>query len=235
MSTVEGHAVTRTQVGAVGPRVAAGASIAVLVTLVAVIGQWVLVGIAPPSGDLVAQMAPTDLAGSVVALVLATFGALVIARGDTRRYGWLMLMTGLTQSVVAVAGHYSLYGLEIGMPLISVAVWIQDLWMVPGMLGLLLLPSLFPDGHFAAGGWRTPVIGAGIGWAVLIVVFVFADRPATNFLFAVDRPPRNPAGVLLVPEIAINTAWLGLSLASLVIAGGSLITRWRRAGHQLRQ
>ena len=208
-----------------------------LVAVASVAGQWVLLGVADAGGVLATQVVPTDLAGSLVALVLGSFGAVVALRGESRAYGWLMLAMGLSLAVIGFAGHFSLYAQETAVPAADVAVWIQDLWMVTPMMGLLLLPSLFPDGRVASSGWRFPVRMAAAAWTVLIVVFALTDRNATNFLMAetIVDPPENPTGVLSIPEMAINVSWLVASLGSIGIGIGSLVTRWRGADAELRE
>lgn len=210
-----------------------------VVAAASAVGRLALFG---PVGRLVEMsgpVLPTDVTGPLVAVVLAVLDGLVVLRGDAQRYGWLMLALGAALAVVGFAGHYSLSALAVapepGWPFTAVAGWVQDLWMVPWLLGLLLLPALFPDGSTASPRWRGPVRLAAWGWVALIVVFVLTERPLTNVFLGMGNPPANPTGVLPIPEMAINLAWVALTLGSIVIGLGSLVTRWRRAGAQLRQ
>jgi signal transduction histidine kinase len=205
-----------------------------VVTALFAAGQWVLlIGPARSQGDVVA---PADFIGSlVVAVALATFGGLIALRGDSARYGWLMLGLGASLSAIQLAGLYSLYLVEAGEPPMSVAVWVQDLWMVPFLLAFLLLPALFPDGTPATPRWRLPVRLAAAGWITLITVFALADRPATNVFEEIESGPANPIGFLPVPMGVVQAAWAALLLISVAIGIGSLVTRWRRADIELRQ
>lgn len=210
-----------------------------LVAAASAVGRWALFGPVGRSVQMSGPVLPTDVTGPLVAVALASLGALVVLRGDARRYGWFMLALGASVAVVGFAGHYSLVALaaspETTLPFTTAAGWVQDLWMVPWFFGLLLLPALFPDGTVASPRWRRPVRLAAWGWVALIVVFVLTERPLTNVFLEVDNPPANPTGVLPVPEMVINIAWLALTLGSIVIGIGSLVTRWRRADAQLRQ
>lgn len=206
-----------------------------LVVLASAVGQGVLLGLARWPPDAATQASPADFADLVVLVVLASFGALVALRSDSRRYGWLMLSTGVAIGVVGSFGLFGLYGLETGAPLDSFAIWIQDLWMVSQLLLLLLLPALLPDGKTASPRWGLPVRVATIAWITLIVLFALAERPATNVFLDLDSPPTNPMGLLPIPMEAFNVTWALLALMSVVIGIGSLVTRWRRADLELRQ
>ncbi|MDP8975646.1 MAG: sensor histidine kinase [Actinomycetota bacterium] len=210
-----------------------------VVVAASAVGRLVLFGPVGRSVEMSGPVLPTDIVGPLVAAALASLGGLVVLRGDARRYGWLMLALAASVGVVGFAGHYSLSALaatpEATWPFTATAGWIQDLWMVSWLLGLLLLPALFPDGTTASSRWRRPVRLAAAGWVALIVMFMLTERTLTNVFLEMDDPPANPTGVLPVPEMAINLAWVALTLASIVIGIGSLVTRWRRAEPQLRQ
>lgn len=211
-------------------------------TVVGVGGQWALASVADPAGILASRVTTSDAGGLLAILALATFGAIVIMRGDSPRYGWLMLTTGAVAALVGMAGSYSLYSFESDVPLARLAIWTQDLWMVWRALLLLLLPALFPDGKVASPGWRIPVKAATAAWIALIVVFLMADRAATNVFLGEDIAarlggaiPSNPTGFIPVPMIVTDIWWALLELASVVIGIGSLITRWRGADVEMRQ
>lgn len=181
---------------------------------------------------------PTDGVEPLLSVALVTLGAMVVVRGRSRRYGWLLLTTGGTVGVVRVAGEYSLYAVSVvadsGLPFAVAAGWVQDLWMVWFLFGFLLLPALFPDGR-TVGRWRWPVHIVTAGWVALIVGFMVADRPLTNMWLDVPGPPVNATGVLPIPETTIDAVWLLLTAGSVVVGAGSLVTRWRTATSELRQ
>ena len=185
-----------------------------------------------------AAVRPTDVAGPVQAVALATLGAVVVLRGRSRRYGWLLLAAGGTVGTIQAAGEYSLYARyvapEADLPFALAAAWVQDLWMVGFLFATLLLPATFPDGR-AVGRWRRAVRVTTAGWIVLIGLFVLSDRPLTNIFLDVPRPPANPTGALPIPMEAINATWLVLTASAVAVGAGSVVARWRTATRDVRQ
>lgn len=203
------------------------------------VGRWALIGPVHRLPELAGPVLPTDVVGPLVAVALAGLGALVVVRGDSHRYGWLLLALAASTGVLGVAGEYSVYAVladSASLPLTMTAGWVQDLWMIPWLVGFLLLPALFPDGTPASDRWRRPVQAAAGVWVALIAVFMLAERPLTNAFLAIEgQPPANPTGLLPVPETALNVTWLAVTLASVVIGVASLVSRWRRADTEVRQ
>ena len=212
----------------------AGVAVLCVLVLASGAGQWWLAAADWPPGDASPELPPT-LVASLVTLILAAIGALVVLRGDSPRYGWVILGTAVAISVVGFAGLNARHALESGMRVDPASVWVQDLWMATQMLGFLLLPALFPDGRPASSRWRIAVAVTSTAWISLIVLFVLADRPATNLFLGVSNPPPNPTGILPVPMDIFNVGWAILVLASVVTGIGSLVTRWRHADHEFRQ
>lgn len=210
--------------------------VAWLATLASIAGAWTLLSLADPDGTVSSVGSAATLGYSLPILALSTFGAIVVLRGDSPRYGLIMLAAGATSAILGAAGLYGLYSLESDVPLANAAIWIQDLWMVEQMLLVLLLPALLPDGKVAAPKWRLPVKLLVWAWVLLIVVFTFMDRPASNFFVDLDGPvPSNPIGFLPLPMPVIQVSWLLVGMTSVVVGFGSLVTRWRRAGGDMRQ
>ncbi|WP_281883555.1 sensor histidine kinase [Agromyces rhizosphaerae] len=210
------------------------AAVAVWLLVVAAwLATWVVFALAGADSLLVGQFALADAAGSLFALTMASVGALVVVRGGPTGYGALMLAFGATSIVVNAAGYYALLAVPDGLPLAAAAVWLQDLFPIGFLLGVLLLPSLFPDGTAASPGWRRAVATVAAGWIAYIAFFAFVARPAENLMFALDEPPSNPLGVIVLPaevlEFTVGLPWLVLVAATVVVSFGSLVTRWRRA------
>lgn len=229
--------------GALGTRRSWPTTLVVVVVAAAVaasaVGRWALLGPVRGLPDVAGPVLPTDVVGPLVAVALTGLGALVVLRGDARRYGWLLLAMGTSTGVVGFAAEYSVYAAladSAALPLTVAAGWVQDLWMVPWFLGFLLLPALFPDGTPASKRWGRRVRTTAAVWVVLIVVFMLSERPLTNaFLELAVQPPTNPTGFLPVPEMAINLTWLAVTLASVVVGIASLVARWRHADVEVRQ
>lgn len=201
------------------------------VTVIAAIGAWLLAAVAESDGFLADQVIPTDVAGTIFSLTMATFGALVIARGEHPGYGWLMLSYGAVTALIDLSGHYALYSFGIDLPMTAAAIWVQDQFVIGWILGFLLLPALFPQGRAVTPRWRRAVWLVAAGWLIYDVYFAFADRRSENYMYAIpeaSRPP-NPLGVLPSSEIALGLPWLVLSLLTIAVAIGGLMTRWRRS------
>ncbi len=208
-----------------------------VVVVAAAVGRWMLMGPVRRLPETSGPVLPADVAGPLIAVGLAVLGTLVVVRGDSRRYGWLLLATGVSAGAIGFAAEYSVYAAladGASLPFTIVAGWVQDLWMVTWWLGFLLLPAWFPDGRVVAPRWRRPVQITAAAWAALIVVFMLAQRPLTNAFLEVDDPPANPTGLLPVPEMAVNIPWLVLTLVSVVVGMGSVVTRWRHADGEVR-
>lgn len=178
-----------------------------------------------------------DLTTLLVALLLASLGAVVVMRGRETRYGWVLLGSGVALAVQQGAGEVALsgwYGPAGPTRLTTAAIWLQGHWAVSFAAMSLLLPALFPDGH-TVGRWRRPVHVLAGGWTVLALLAAVADVRAENAFLGLADPPENPLGVLPVPLDLMNTAWLVLVLASVAVSGASLRARWRAAHGEQRQ
>ena len=204
----------------------------------AAVGRWALLGPVRGLPQLPGAPLPTEVVSPLFAVAVTVLGALVVVRGEPRRYGWLLLAMGAANGVVGFAADYTLYAVfadTATLPFTVVAGWVQDLWMTTWALGFLLLPALFPDGTPASPRWGRRVRAVAWAWVALIGVFMLTVRPLTNAFLEVDTAPPNPTGFLPVPEMAINLAWVGVSLASIAVGIGSLVARWRGADVELRQ
>lgn len=220
-----------TQTGAhVTPR-AKGVATVWIIALLSTISAWVVAARSGADSLLAGTLTPADFGGSLYWLTMATFGALVVLRGESVRYGWLMLSFGGVTCLITLAGHYALFAWETGAPMVAVAIWVQDLFTIGVLLGLLLLPALFPDGQAASPRWRAPIKVTTVGWILYAIYFAFADRPSESMMYAVDEAirPSNPLGALPASELTIVLPWVLLLVATFAIAIGSLVARWRHA------
>jgi signal transduction histidine kinase len=184
--------------------------------------------------DGLGSLRPGDVADLGLNLTVATFGALIVLRGRDARYGWLMLTIGAVNSFSEAAAEFALYGWYVDEArdsiLVEATIWLQDA-VALGVLAaiVLLLPSLFPDGR-AIGRWRRPVRVTSALWLIWWICFAFGDRPAENMFYDLPEAPDNPVGLL--PSAIfypMQVSWVLLMLASVVIAIGSVRTRWRRS------
>lgn len=208
----------------------------VLIVLASAVGQWVLFSMDGVREALGTSLWFSDVVSPLLAIAFAVLGALVVFRGDPRFYGWLMLAMGFAFAVMGFTGVYARFVFETEGPFLDLAAWIQDPWMIIWLFAFLLLPALFPDGRPASPRWRIPVMATASVWVILIVLFVIAERPVSNWFEDVaDHPLVNPTGFLPIPAIVYQVLWLVVSFVSFFISLGSLITRWRLADYEMRQ
>jgi signal transduction histidine kinase len=189
---------------------------------------------------------PVIITRSVVALTLAALGGLVVLRGQERTYGWLMVALGVVISTQNLAASYvglAWVGRPDGdWPFAMAAAWYQDTWMVSWLLGFLLLPALFPDGRPASRRWGRAVHATTTAWTVVIVAFMTMERPLEGFFegnAAIPDPPMNPTGMWAIGTadagLVIGPPWILVTMVSVVIGIGSLVTRWRGSDGQGRR
>lgn len=210
-----------------------------LLAVASAIGQWFFQATAATDGALAQVLEPSDSTGALLSIAVGTVGAIVVLRGPARGYGWIMLSTGSMVGLIGFASHYSVYGQDVDVPFVTAATWVQDLWMIT-FLGLFLMTALFPDGSVASDRWRRPVKWLTMAWAVFIFVFTLTEREVSGF-FAdpgiegyLEELPQSVTGFLAIPVTVLTPIWILLMLASIVIGLGSLITRWRRAGTEMK-
>ena len=194
------------------------------------IGGWVLTpklrAAAVPGfgGPVIAD----DLEYPLTLLLLTLLGGVVVLRGRPRRYGWVMLAAGVLLSVVELAAVYSVYAWYVvpdaGLPLVRTAMWVQDLWMVILPVRPVVAPGAVSRRTYR-GRWRraVPVVAGGgrVADHRLHADRAAADRPLPGRAVATVQPDWDPAGAGGV----VNTAWLLVMVASVVVGVGSLITQ----------
>jgi hypothetical protein len=171
---------------------------------------------------------------AILAVVLATVGALVAVRRPHNPVGWLFSAAGLISATTAVAAEYRVYAVLTrrgSLPLGPEAAWVAD-WSWPVLLGVITgLFLLFPDGRLPSGRWRPLLWLTGLSTAVVAVRLALDPGPLDEF-----RVVHNPFGVEVGPLVNLigSAGILGLVLC-LVAAGLSLVLRLRRARGVQRQ
>jgi signal transduction histidine kinase len=212
------------------------------ITLIAQAGRSVYLIPVKRYGDpagIGASLQMSDLVEAALFLLMVTFGALIVLRAAERRYGWLMLAIGFFVAMVDFTAEYSLYALLVApqdnLPLGWLAAWVQDLWTIPTVLLVFLLPVLFPDGKLPSLRWRGIFWLVMAGWSLFILVFAFARRPLSNANLEIEAAPSNPLGFLPVSAELFNVSFVVLIAVSIVTGMASLVSRWRSAHAEVRQ
>lgn len=179
-----------------------------------------------------------DVLATMPVLVMTSLGALIVLRGSSRRFGWLMLASGFSIAIVTFTGQYSQVALivapEANLPLGLPAAWVQDLWPIPFVL-TFSLPLLFPTGKLPSSRWRTIFWLYTVCWGLFIVVLAFARRPLTNAFLEYESAPLNPLGIISVSATIYNSAFVLLFGISVMTGIASLVYRWRHTGYEVRQ
>jgi hypothetical protein len=171
---------------------------------------------------------------AILAVVLATVGALIAVRRPHNPVGWLFGAAGLIFAATAFAAEYRVYAVLTrrgSLPLGPEAAWVAD-WSWSLLLGVITgLFLLFPDGRLLSGRWRPLLWLTGLSTAVMAVGLALEPGPLDEF-----RVVRNPFGVEVGPVVDLigSVGILGLVLC-LLAAGLSLMLRLRRGRGVQRQ
>ena len=181
---------------------------------------------------------PFDALLSAALLAFPTVGALVASRRHGNAIGWLFCVVGVLFGVQSAAygwGVYALFTRPGELPGAELAAWLSTWLFVPALFCIpVYLFLLFPDGRLVSRRWRPVAWLAGAG--LLATTVGSALSPGR-----LDGPPfetiENPAGLAGGGEALNVTTVLGywLTLASILLAGVSLVLRFRRADGPERQ
>jgi hypothetical protein len=167
-----------------------------------------------------------ELLGELVFVLFAWFGALIVSRRPSHPIGWLLCAFGLANGLTAFAAEYATYGLVShpgAAPGAGSLAWVTS-WLFAVDLALLTaLLLLFPSGRPPPPRWRWVLWLASVGNG-LIVVGALALWPLRGVALLQTNGPE-PGGVLA--ELGNVGFWA--ALLALLVAGASLVVRFRRA------
>ncbi|MDO5753531.1 sensor histidine kinase [Arthrobacter sp.] len=120
----------------------------------AAVGLALVLTLSTPAELRALEMGPTP----VVGLLAATVGALILAQRPHNPVAWLLLISGVTSAAYSLATAATALGLlsDPHARWLPWAAWVSTAGWVPGtVLGLVILPQLFPFGALLPGRfWR---------------------------------------------------------------------------------
>lgn len=179
--------------------------------------------------DLV-QLTP-GTAPPVLAMVsAATVGAVLASRRPRHPVGWLLLALALSLIATAAAAQYLTWGLLVRPGTLPAAHSVALYYPATGFVALTLIGFvllLTPTGSLPSPRWRWCARGMVAAQVLLLLVVTLAGGRLDPYYQAIGGPfdLRGLAGVLLVA----NQAALAVTTVAVVVAGGSLVGRFRRA------
>ena len=192
--------------------------------------------------DLLATASPVDRAAPFILVVssilFAILGLMILYRHPGHTVGWLCAATG-------ALGAASVYVLVHGecaptaLPAPALFFWLSyllgPLQIVPQFI---LLPMLFPDGHFLSPRWRAFTM---VGCSAILVLLVFVallSGPMNMNGMGPREAPDNPFALAILPASAgpaLNTAMATILISLALVAILSLVLRYRRSRGEVRQ
>lgn len=175
----------------------------------------------------------TASAGAVFGTVASVVGTIVAARHPRNAFGWLLVLGGAIQAVVAASTNVP-----------AVVLWDvrsdQDLffaWLAGPLLhaSIIGLPAvgllIFPDGRLPSRRWRPVAALVAIGMTVRFLDVAFA-RSTIAVLPELANPYYLGAGTVVGVVARVG---LPIGVAALLLAVASMIGRYRDADPTLRR
>ena len=180
------------------------------------------------------------VAGSGVTFALV--GGLILFYRPRNRVGWLCLWTGIGLPTIIAINIYINCGLagQIIAPGLAYLTWLMYSF---GFIQILipmfiLLPMLYPDGHFLSPRWRTlAIVGLAVIGVASVGLSLLPDFSQDNS-FDVKYPVVNPFGLAYLPIwwYSVVSTTLGMTVFFLSFVGiASMIVRLKRSKGDERQ
>jgi hypothetical protein len=174
------------------------------------------------------------LAWAVPTVGCSSVGALLCLRAPRNPISWLLLALGVSQAIGYLLDAYS----AAGLGLVGARAAAAAAAVIESLPPLVLLPPLlllFPDGRLPSRRWRPVAVFV----VVVSIIAILSTAMSPGILGINSSPPRdNPLGVSGSVGVAIGVVGFAcyLTLAGVVlVAAGSLATRFRQATGDLRQ
>jgi signal transduction histidine kinase len=196
--------------------------------------------LSPPLGNTYSLF--FNVAFTAFAIGSTIAGTLIVVRQRRNVIGWLLLAVPLWPAFAFLAGDYATYTLVTApgsLPAGRAAAWIDRWAIVPTLSIPVLLFLLFPDGRVPSRRWRPVLWLACAAPAVTALLFALTPGRMPGMLaqlksVRVINPTGIPGAGGVIP--AISGATGGASLLAAILAGVSLVVRFRhRRGDERQQ
>jgi hypothetical protein len=172
-------------------------------------------------------LTPGAFAPVLGAIGVATIGTVVASRRPRHPVGWLLLAFGLCLDSAGVLMAYAHYGLiRPGAIGAGALVWYVPTTIVAAVVCNNLILLLTPKGTLPSPRWRWYVAIIAAVPVALIATLVMATRSAGPAV-ALDSPL--DLGAFTGVPLAAYRAAFAVTMAGAVVAGASLLDRFRRA------
>lgn len=183
---------------------------------------------------------PGDVTWALPYVSFSAVGGLIVARRPGHRVGWVLLAIGLTLAAGVMCGEFAdraLIKQTHVETLAAIATIVGEVLPIFGLALIVVLLLLFPDGRLKSRRW-VPILAALIAVALgFFLGTLFADTLNPGSTQPYPTPP-NPFAFPALGHplhfLVANTGFL-VYAGLLATAAGSVFSRFRGAGLELRQ
>jgi signal transduction histidine kinase len=220
-------------------RGAVAAGVVLASTLASIALMWVFDGLLSSAGR--PDLTPFNLESLpyvVTCLSSSTVGAVLAIRRPGHPVGWLFLALGGALAFSGLVDAYAAYGVLArpgSLPAAELAAAVGAISFIPWFVLIAWILQLTPTGTALSDRWRRLAIAttvAGALWMLTGLLWPDTGEPPFD---QVRTPLALPAGWLPVMRV-VRLAFGVATAAGLVLAGGSLLVRFRRSrGTERRQ
>jgi MFS family permease len=168
---------------------------------------------------------------ALMALVSVVVGALVVSRQPANAVGWLFSLSGALVAVTLPPSLFFELAPERGTtgPM-QVAAWTTSWAWILGVVLVIFVPLLFPDGALPSAQWRW------LAWCGALAVGIYGAGAALEPGPLADYPEiTNPVAVGDTAALVLERVGFVLAAAAFVAAVASVVYRYRRSDDVARQ
>jgi hypothetical protein len=188
---------------------------------------WLLTAVLVVVGVVLAVvggLTPGEVLFGLLALNLATVGALVLSRQPDNRIGWVFLLFGLYVALEVVVEGYLLLASGLHLPGSVAATWITSWTWAGEGAAWALVGALFPNGRLLGPRWRWIPWAGSVGFVLSILGVGFGS--AYDQFYADGVNPLRVDSPVFDALLPVGTSLL---VAAIVGAASTLVVRSRRS------